>query len=367
MSLGYSKSWLYKWVGRYDIKNSAWSQDHLRCPKNNPLRTSHEMEEIVKMIRLNLYNRGLFCGAQAILWELEEQGVLPLPSLRTINRILSRNKLTYKRTGSYEAKGTPYPQFPFKFPNQRHQADFVGPRHIRGAEGAIRFYSLNSVDLATGRCAIQPLLSRSGNAVYEAFWESWTRLGMPQHLQVDNELVFCGSPKHPRGMGPLIRLCLSYGIELWFIPPSEPWRNGVVEKFNDHYQQKFLKMVQMQTEADLRRESLSFENKHNDRYRYSKLNGKTPLQALAQMKTKKFRNPPKKLAPRTSLNKPESGRYHFIRLIRGNCKLDVFGELFSLAPEYQYEYVVATIDVKEQKLKIFHDQAQVAEFEYKLR
>ncbi len=116
----------------------------------------------------------------------------------------------------------------------------------------------------------------------------------------------------------------------------------------------------MQTEADLRRESLNFENKHNNRYRYSKLNGKTPLQVLAQMGTKQFRNPPKKSAP-------ETGRFHLIRLIRGNRKPDVFGEQFSLAPEFQYEYVVATIDVKEQKLNIFHDQAQVDEFEYKLR
>ncbi len=290
-----------------------------------------------------------------------------MPSLRTINRILSRNGLTHKRTGRYEPKGTPYPQFLAKLPNQRHQADFVGPRHIKGTEGAIRFYSLNTVDLATGRCAVEPLLSRSGNAVYEAFWASWTRLGMPQHLQVDNELVFFGSPKNPRGMGPLIRLCLSYGIELWFIPPSEPWRNGVVEKFNDHYQQKLLKMAQMQTEAELRRESLNFENKHNNRYRYSKLNGKTPMQALAQMGTGQFRNPPGKLAPQTPLKKPETGYFHVIRFIRSNCKLNVFGELFSLAPEFQYEYVVATINVKEQKLKIFRDKAQVDEFKYKLR
>ena len=367
MSLGYSKSWLHKWVERYDIKNSEWNQDHPKHPKNNPRRTSQEIEEIVKMSRRSLYKRGMFCGAQAIDWELEEQGVIPLPSLRTINRILSRNDLTNKRTGRYEPKGTPYPEFPAKLPNQRHQADFVGPRHIRGTDGAIRFYSLNTVDLATGRCAIHPLLSRSGNVVHEGFWASWIRLGMPQHLQVDNELVFRGSPKFPRGMGPLIRLCLSYGIELWFIPPSGPWRNGVVEKFNDHYQQKFLKKVQMQTEVDLRRESLSFENKHNNRYRYSKLNGKTPMQALAQMKTKQFRKPLDKPAPRTPLNKPESGRIHLILFIRSNRKLDVFGELFSLAPEFQYEYVVATIDVKEQRLKIFHDEAQVNEFEYKLR
>jgi hypothetical protein len=31
------------------------------------------------------------------------------------------------------------------------------------------------------------------------------------------------------------------------------------------------------------------------------------------------------------------------------------------------EYVVATIDVKEQKLKLFLDKKQVEEFDYKLR
>jgi hypothetical protein len=49
------------------------------------------------------------------------------------------------------------------------------------------------------------------------------------------------------------------------------------------------------------------------------------------------------------------------------CKLDIFGERFRISPDLQYEYVVATIDVKEQKLKLIHDQLQVDEFDYKLR
>ena len=68
-------------------------------------------------------------------------------------------------------------------------------------------------------------------------------MGIPENLQVDNEMAFFGSPAHPRGMGPLIRLCLLSGVHLWFIPPAEPWRNGVIEKFNDHYRQKFLAKV----------------------------------------------------------------------------------------------------------------------------
>ena len=84
-----------------------------------------DVVQAVKLVRLSLYNQGLFCGAQAISWELEELGVQSLPSLRTINRILSREGLTHRRTGRYEPKGTPYPKFSAKLPNQRHQTDFV--------------------------------------------------------------------------------------------------------------------------------------------------------------------------------------------------------------------------------------------------
>ena len=40
--------------------------------------------------------------------------------------------------------------------------------------------------------------------------------------------------------------------------PSEPWRNGIVEKFNDHYRQKFLEKVTMASIPQLRQESLAF-------------------------------------------------------------------------------------------------------------
>ena len=151
-SLGRTRPWLYKWLNRYDPSNPDWHRDKSRCPLTSPQRTNREIEEVVKLTRLSLYNQDLFCGAQAILWELEEQNIQPLPSLRTINRIQNRRDLTQGRTGRYEPKGAPYPNLPARVPNFRHQADFVGPRHPRGTEGVIRFYSMNVVDLCTGRC-----------------------------------------------------------------------------------------------------------------------------------------------------------------------------------------------------------------------
>ena len=362
-SLGRSRSWLYKWVTRYAPDNSQWVEDQSRRPLSSPYRTPAEIEKIVEMVRLNLYNKGHFCGNQVIQWELIDMGVQPVPSLSTIGRILRRRELTHRRTGRYTPKGKKYPKLPALLPNQTHQVDLVGPCYLTGP---IRFYSLNAVDTAINRCGIEPMPSKAAQSVLDAVYALWLRLGIPENLQVDNELAFYGSPTHPRGMGPLIRLCLHYGVNLWFIPLSEPWWNGVVEKFNDHYQQKFLDKVAMSSMSQLRQESLAFEHRHNSTYRYSKIKGKTPLKALADIE-KKLIFPSKSHAPSHPLDKPEEGCYHLVRFIRSDRRLNIFGEMFSAPPETQYEYVVAMIDVKEQKLKLFLDTIQIEEYKYQMR
>ena len=190
-------------------------------------------------------------------------------------------------------------------------------------------------------------------------------MGIPHNIQVDNEMLFYGSQTHTNGMGSLIRFCLCNGVEPWLIPTDEPWRNGAVKMLNIHYQQKFLDKVMIPTEHNLRKASLAFEHKHNTRYRYSKLRGQTPLKALAGMGAQ-LTFPAQDQAPRYPLEKPESGRYHLIRYIRSDLSLTILGKHFVAPPETQYEYVVATIDIKEQKLKLFMDNKQVEEYYYQL-
>lgn len=362
-SFGKTKPWLYKWVSRHTPDDPAWFEDQSRRPLSNPARTPAEIEKIVELARLTLYNKGDFCGKQAIQWELEDMNVQPIPSLSTIGRILRRRELTNRRTGRYTPKGKKYPKLPALLPNQTHQIDLVGPCYLAGP---IKFYSLHAVDTAINRCGIEPLRSREAQSIIDAVYAVWLRMGLPENLQVDNEAAFFGSPTHPRGMGPLIRLCLRYGVKLWFIPPSEPWWNGVVEKFNDHYEQKFLDKVTMSSMQQLREGSLAFEHRHNSTYRYSKLKGGTPIKALAAAETKLI-FPSKGDVPKHPLDKPEDGFYHLVRFIRSDCRLSIWGEMFSVPPQTQYEYVVATVDVKEQKLKLFLDTIQVEEYKYQLR
>jgi transposase InsO family protein len=361
--MGYSRRWFYKWLSRFESGDPDWFQDRSRRPHLSPVCTSAEIEQVVIAVRRSLEGQDLFHGAQAIRWELEDMEIEPLPSVRTIGRILARHGLTRRRQGRYEPKGKTYPRLIATRPGTVHQSDFVGPRYLRGP---IRFYSLNSVDVVTGRCAVQPVLQRGGQRTIDAIWQSWQRLGMPQHHQVDNDMVFYGSPAHPRGMGSLIRLCLHHAIEVWFIPPGEPWRNGVVEKFNDHWEAKFLRRVTMASAEALLRESLRFEERHNSRYRYSKLGGKTP-QAALEASGATLRFPPTPEPPRYPLSKPDHGRYHLVRFVRSDGLLDVFGETFRAPPEATYEYVRLTVDVERQRLVVLLDGTVVDEHEYPCR
>ena len=135
---------------------------------------------------------------------------------------------------------------------------------------------------------------------------------------------------------------------------------------HNRYEQKFLGKVDMDSMDALQTGSLTFEQRHNSKYRYSKLKGNTPLKALSGSNAD-LRFPTEDKPPKHRLDKPEEGKYHIVRLIRSDLKLNIFGERFPVPPEAKREYVVATIDVKEQKLKLFLDKIQIEEFDYKLR
>jgi hypothetical protein len=162
-------------------------------------------------------------------------------------------------------------------------------------------------------------------------------------------------------MGQVIRLCLAHGVQPVFIPVREPWRNGVVEKFNDYWDKMFFSKVTMTSEEQLCEQSFNFENRHNSKWRYSALKGKTPLSVLTDNPVK-LKFPEGNAEPK--IEKPRQGKYHVIRFIRNGLILDVFGEKFAMPGEVKYEYVKATVDVRKELLQVYRDCVQVAEFAY---
>jgi uncharacterized protein YjcR len=88
--LACSKSWLYKWRDRYLATDPSWSAARSRRPSTTPTKTPHRIAQVVVALRQTLAQHGQDCGATAIQQALAQQGREPVPSQRTISRLLHR-------------------------------------------------------------------------------------------------------------------------------------------------------------------------------------------------------------------------------------------------------------------------------------
>ena len=189
-------------------------------------------------------------------------------------------------------------------------------------------------------------------------------MGPPDFLQLDNELSFRGSNRHPRSPGLVIRLCLHFGVTPVFIPIGEPWRNGTIEKFNDTYNKKFFRRQWFPSYAMLKRQSKNFQRFHNKHHRYSCLKGKTPLQIIHSSTDR-----PLTIGGNTKLPELDSvpdGNIILIRFIRSNRLLDIFGEKFKVSKDLVYSYVKAVIVTNLHSLQVYLGDDLVNTFQYQL-
>ena len=354
--LGRSKEWFFKWLRRYRSGDPHWFRDRHKRPYRQANRTPAGIERQIVEIRISLQqNPYAQIGANAINWQLHRRG-LPSVPISTINRVLKRHNLISKKR-TYQAKGRPYPGLASLGPNNVHQIDLVGPRFIKH-DG--RFYCLNVMDVHTHRVKLNPCRRKQDRSIAQGLIDSWKFLGLPDFVQMDNELSFRGSNRYPHSFGLVIRLCLSLGIQPVFIPLAEPWRNPEIESFQNTFDKTFFRSQRFSSYEALRREARAFERFHNENCVYSCLQGKPPNATLSDTGIAKLPEDfklPKKLPI-------EDGCIHLIRFIRSNRVLNVFGEKFLVKSDLVYEYVVATICTDIHQLQLRHDGKLVQFFDY---
>ena len=239
-----------------------------------------------------------------------------------------------------------------------HQIDLVGPRFIKNYG---RFYCLNIIDIESHCAQVNPIKSKATEYIVNSVIRFWQTFGIPDFIQMDNELSFRGSNRHPHSFGQLIRFALSQGVTPIFIPQAEPWRNGIIEKFNDTFDKKFFRAQSYKDLADVRNKAIEFENFHNNYYRYKANNNKVPIEVFNSDRPDIFLDIDYTLPKFIPLI---DGDIILIRLIRSDRKLNIFGESFLVSKYLVYSYIEALISVKEQSLKVFRDNQLLEEFEY---
>lgn len=336
-----SRKWVHNWIKRFNNRkdNKEWFVNESTAPLKTNRSISLEIVSIIIDIRTDLMKemRGQM-GAISIQYECERRGIKPIPSIWTINRIIAKYGLKEKR--SYYKTNRQYPDLFW----HTHQMDLVGPRYIKG-DG--RFYSINLLDVTTHSCFVSAVRTKSSEGIVKAIADFWHQHGMPDALQMDNELAFRGSNRYPRSFGSVVRFALSQGVAIVFIPVSEPWRNGMIEKFNHTYQKKFLQAYTFKNLAHLSEEEQSFMKFHNAQHRYSSQGHKTPDEAKALQWPPIYYNGTIHLPSLKAENKIPltGGCIYFIRFIRSDLKLKLPNEVFMMIPELKYCYVVAEINI----------------------
>jgi hypothetical protein len=86
--LACSKSWLYTWRARYDATNPAWGQERSTRPRHSPTQTPDHVAQAIVSLHATLRHNGTGRGATAIIQALTQQGIEPMPSRRTIDRLI---------------------------------------------------------------------------------------------------------------------------------------------------------------------------------------------------------------------------------------------------------------------------------------
>ena len=348
--LGKSRKWVYHWIKRYKSNPNAenWFKDESKTPKKVKSTLPAQTEQQILFIRNELMNEKMAqIGAISIQYECDRRGIRPVPAVWTINRVIAKHGLNKKIHTHKSPKD--YPDLFW----HTHQMDLIGPRYIKG-DG--RFYSVNLIDVTTRSCFVKAVRTKSSEGIVQAIASFWQAHGMPDALQMDNELAFRGSNRYPRSFGSVVRFALSQGVAPVFIPVKEPWRNGIIERFNHTYQKRFLQMQTFRSLDDLSAHEQTFINFHNSHHRYSSQNHKTPDEVKAVSLSPSYYTgiihlPALSNGPQISIPLTK-GCVYYIRFIRSDLKLYLPNETFTVMPQLKYSYVVAEINIDNHSLVI---------------
>ena len=94
--LGRTKTWFFKWLKRYQSGEPHWYRSKPKTPQHQPTQIAEVDRQRIIHIREHLQRQSFAqIGVAAIKWELHKTKA-PIPSDRTINRILKQEGLVKK-------------------------------------------------------------------------------------------------------------------------------------------------------------------------------------------------------------------------------------------------------------------------------
>ncbi|HEY7422999.1 MAG TPA: helix-turn-helix domain-containing protein [Gemmataceae bacterium] len=366
-ALGRVEAWFYKWWRRYLEDGPDGLYDLTRANHHVAQRISPELERTILSVRRRLQahaspaTRYSLIGATAVRSERKTLGIRPLPSERTIERVLERNGLTAPRVRL--APLLPRQEYPgpqARASNDLHEVDLVGPIYLKGS--GHRYYIWVGKDAFDGAVCLRLADSRRMDEVLWFLGECWKDLGLPEQVQFDNARELAGWGRSAWTLSRVIRLCLRYGVGPVFIPEGEPQFNGSVENFNGWFQEPLLQR-RFKRPGDLRRELARLQGAVNTQHAHPRLGGKTPAQHRRGLRLRKL--PGSFVVPTTRLPLA-AGRVTFIRRVSVTGTVTLLSQSFRVGKRHRGLYLRMVVDTNRGTLTAYLNGRVLKRWPYKL-
>jgi transposase InsO family protein len=362
--LGRSHDWFHVWWRRYRALGPNGLFELTRA-NAQPRRITPDLERSILNIRRRLISqihpgtRYSLIGAGSILAELQILHIRPLPSLRTIERVLERNGITTPkvRLAPYLSRAT-YPKPEANASNQLHEVDGVGPIYLKGNRQ--RYYIFVCKDVYDGSVCLRIYRSRKMEVILDFLGECWKSLGLPEQVQFDNAREVVGWGPAAKYLSRVLRLCLRFGVEPLLIPPGRPQRNGSVENFNGWFQPRLFQRHYSQS-GTLKRELERLEETVNTQHVQPRLSGLTPVQYRRRTKLRKL--PSNYLIPHEPLP-VAAGRITFFRQVTKHGNVHLLSQTFFIGKRLKGEYVKVLLDTKRTHLTVYRQGRIFKRFPY---
>lgn len=363
-----SEAWVRKWWHRYLEAGGEGLYDLSRIHGAVVDRIPMHIERAILAIRRRLVahatpqTRYALIGAATIREELQALGFAPIPTLRTIERVLQRHNLTSPRLRlARRLPRSTYPGPQAHDTNQVHQVDLVGPRYLTGSKTKYYFYLCK--DAFDQAVYAEFHAGNDMDQVLVFLIHAWQRLGLPHSVQFDNGRQFYGPGRYARSLTRVIRLTLRLGVEPVFIPEAHPERNGSVENFNGWFQ-PLLWQRPFARPADIRRELRRLVLAVNEHHVHQALGFRTPAQ---YRRGKRLQKLPARFALDLQDIPVAAGKITFIRWVPVHGYVDVLGESVKVGRRLRFQYVKVTVETHTQRLKVYLNGRLIRQCVFKLR
>jgi hypothetical protein len=321
------------------LDRTDWS-DRPRGGRRSACATASATEDRVVRLRRQLKDQsplGEF-GAQAIHRELQRLRVSPLPSVRTIGRILLRRG---QLDGRRRVRRPPPPVGWYLPPVAARTAELESFDFVEGLviRGGIDVMVLNAISLHGGLGSSWVESSWTAKQTVPTLVDHWRQHGLPHYAQFDNDTIFQGAHQWPDTFGRVTRMCLQLGVVPVFVPPRETGFQAAIESYNGRWQAKVWRRFEHKSLTTLR--------EHSDRY---------VAAARTRSAARQDAAPARRPFPanwKLNLQQPLAGTVIFLRRTDEEGAVDLLGRSYRVDPTWPHRLVRAEVDLTGGRIRIY--------------